>query len=74
VAIARPTGEKKVKKEKMLLIGYNELLPGMLLELDHYVAEASMVTIAVDQAPDMEELEALKLKNIKISVQNRRYL
>lgn len=67
-AIVKEAADKKDKQEKMLLLGYNELLPGMLEELDNYVAEGSVVTVATDEEEATQELNELKLKNIKLSV------
>jgi Trk K+ transport system NAD-binding subunit len=68
-SIVNQSSKKMDKKEKMLLLGYNELLAGMLEELDHYVDYGSEVTVATVDDSASEELSKLELKNIKLSVQ-----
>ncbi|HEX3076930.1 MAG TPA: hypothetical protein VHQ24_08715 [Lachnospiraceae bacterium] len=61
---------KAEKMDKMLILGYNELLEGMLMELDHYVTDDSTVILVTTSEEAQEELQGLKekLKNIKLSV------
>ena len=67
-AIVKEVADKKDKQEKMLILGYNDLLPGMLEELDNYVTKGSIVTVATDEEEATKELSELKLNNIKLSV------
>lgn len=54
----------------ILILGYSSNIPLILGEEDHYVANGSLVTIAIpeDQAEHLEELNALSFENIKLQV------
>ncbi len=65
---------KRVAEEPLtndiLILGYSRNIPTILGEEDHYVAEGSLVTIAIpeDQAEHLEELNALQFRNIHLEV------
>ena len=56
----------------MLILGYNDKLPKILTEEDHYVAPGSHMIVALpdNQIEHREEFENLKFKNIDFSIVN----
>lgn len=68
--IIQDSFKKLTVKEKILVIGYNELLLGMLTELDNYVAsgsEVSVITVQNDNEKELHDFQ-LTLENIKLSI------
>ncbi|MEG0780551.1 MAG: NAD-binding protein [Oscillospiraceae bacterium] len=43
-----------LQQEQLLVLGYNELLPDILSELDNYVAAGSVITVGTGAIPDGE--------------------
>lgn len=60
--------KKSADKDKILVIGYNELLEGMLLELDNYVVKGSEVSLLTTQDTNKKELTDLQAKLEKIDL------
>jgi Trk K+ transport system NAD-binding subunit len=62
--------KEPLAQSDMLILGFNSKLPRILQEEDHYVAAGSMVTIALseEQLGHKEEIEKLKMSNIKITI------
>lgn len=65
-----PANASAPLEDDLLVLGYNDLLPEMLKELDHYIRQGTMVKIALTTAEDEESLAALgqTLQNAKLTV------